>query len=69
MPCIKEPVERKSCSFERIYFQEAAMQNLSGKKRVRTSAMQKYFLPAVDNDLRNTVFSFIPNTAEVAFMA
>ena len=67
MPCIKEPVERKSCSFERIYFSRGSDAEIYQERKELGRLLCKSILPAVDNDLRNTVFSFIPNTAEVAF--
>jgi amidophosphoribosyltransferase len=67
MPCIKEPVERKSCSFERIYFSRGSDAEIYQERKELGRQLCKSILPAIDHDLRNTVFSFIPNTAEVAF--
>jgi len=67
MEKVKEPLERKACSFERIYFSRG---NDADIYRERISLGQRLcpaILEEVDYDLRNTVFSFIPNTAEVSF--
>ena len=63
----KEPVERRSCSFERIYFSRGSDQDIYKERKELGWKLCPAILDAVDNDLRNTVFSFIPNTAEVAF--
>jgi amidophosphoribosyltransferase len=67
MPMIKEPTERLSCSFERIYFSRGSDVDIYQERKELGRLLCKNILPAVDHDLRNTVFSFIPNTAEVAF--
>lgn len=64
---VREPLERKACSFERIYFSrgnDASIYNerLSLGKRVFSKVLM-----AIDNDVKNTVFSYIPNTAEVSY--
>jgi amidophosphoribosyltransferase len=63
----REPVERRSCSFERIYFSRGSDQDIYKERKELGRKLCPAILDAVDNDLRNTVFSFIPNTAEVAF--
>lgn len=64
---IIEPLERKACSFERIYFSRG---NDAGIYKERQS-LGRYLVPAVlkavNYDIENSVFSYIPNTAEVAF--
>ncbi|MCD6067695.1 MAG: Amidophosphoribosyltransferase [Bacteroidetes bacterium] len=64
---IIEPAEKKACSFERIYFSRGNDASIY-KERID---LGKYLVPAtlkaIDFDLRNSVFSYIPNTAEVAF--
>ena len=64
---IMPPLERKSCSFERIYFSRGNDQDIY-KERLR---LGKNLCPAIlmdlDNDLKNSVFSYIPNTAEVSY--
>jgi len=63
----KEPVERRSCSFERIYFSRGSDQDIYKERKELGRKLCPAILDSVDKDLRNTVFSFIPNTAEVAF--
>ena len=67
MPMVKEPTQRLSCSFERIYFSRGSDVEIYQERKELGRLLCQSILPAVDNDLRNTVFSFIPNTAEVAF--
>ena len=59
--------EHKACSFERIYFSRGNDAEIYNERK----ALGKYLFPkvqqAIDNDFENTVFSFIPNTAETAF--
>ncbi len=64
---IKEPLERKSCSFERIYFSRGSDRDIYRERQQLGRNLCPAILDAVDKDLRNTVFSYIPNTAEVAF--
>jgi amidophosphoribosyltransferase len=64
---IKEPLERKSCSFERIYFSRGSDADIYKERKELGRLLCPAILNAVDNDLKNTVLSFIPNTAEVAF--
>ena len=64
---VREPLERKSCSFERIYFSRG---NDAGIYKERLELGRRIFpkvLESIDNDVRNTVFSYIPNTAEVSY--
>ncbi|MBI1781501.1 MAG: amidophosphoribosyltransferase [Sphingobacteriales bacterium] len=64
---ILEPKERRACSFERIYFSRGNDEKIY-KERIRLGYnLSEQVLNAIENDLRNTIFSFIPNTAEVAF--
>ncbi|POY35147.1 amidophosphoribosyltransferase [Solitalea longa] len=63
----REPLERKSCSFERIYFSRGSDTNIYQERKKLGKLMIPAILNSVNNDLKNTVFSFIPNTAEVAF--
>ena len=65
---ILEKRERKACSFERIYFSRGSDKEiyLRTKKTRRTSCFQKLHKPST-GDLVNTVFSYIPNTAETSF--
>ena len=64
---IKEPTQRLSCSFERIYFSRGSDVDIYKERKELGRLLCQSTLQAVDHDLRNTVFSFIPNTAEVAF--
>ena len=64
---IKEPLERKSCSFERIYFSRGSDTDIYKERKELGRKLCPAILDAVDHDLRNTVFSYVPNTAEVAY--
>ncbi len=64
---IREPVRRRSCSFERIYFSRGSDAEIYRERKELGRLLCPSVLEAVDHDLENTVFSFIPNTAEVAF--
>ena len=64
---ILEPKEKKSCSFERIYFSRGSDLDIYNERKKLGELLVPSILKAVDNDFRNTVFSFIPNTAESAF--
>ncbi|GAA4103819.1 amidophosphoribosyltransferase [Mucilaginibacter panaciglaebae] len=62
-----EPLEKKSCSFERIYFSRGSDSSIYRERKQLGRLLCPQILEAVDNDVKNTVFSYIPNTAEVAF--
>ena len=64
---ILAPKERKACSFERIYFSRGSDEKIYGERKALGYHLSKQVLEAIDFDLKNTIFSFIPNTAEVAF--
>ena len=64
---IKEPTLRLSCSFERIYFSRGSDIDIYKERKELGRMLCQRTLQAVEYDLRNTVFSYIPNTAEVAF--
>jgi amidophosphoribosyltransferase len=64
---ILEPKERKACSFERIYFSRGSDEKIYNERKALGYHLSKQVLDAIDYDLKNTIFSFIPNTAEVAF--
>ncbi len=64
---IVEPLERKSCSFERIYFSRGNDADIYTERNKLGRNLTQSVLKSVNNDLENTVFSYIPNTAEVAF--
>lgn len=64
---IVEPKERKACSFERIYFSRGSDEKIYRERNALGYNLTPQILASVDYDLRHTIFSFIPNTAEVAF--
>jgi amidophosphoribosyltransferase len=64
---ILEPKERRACSFERIYFSRGNDEKIYKERIALGRHLSEPVLKAINNDLKNTVFSFIPNTAEVAF--
>ncbi|MDO7137021.1 amidophosphoribosyltransferase [Algibacter lectus] len=64
---ILEPLERKSCSFERIYFSRGSDAEIYQERKMLGRLLMPKVLKAIDNDTKNTVFSFIPNTAETSF--
>lgn len=62
-----EPKQKMSCSFERIYFSRGSDKDIYQERKKLGHLLATPVLNAIDYDLKNTVFSFIPNTAEVAF--
>lgn len=64
---IIEPAAKTSCSFERIYFSRGSDADIYKERQKLGSQLCPAVLKSVDYDLKNTVFSYIPNTAEVAF--
>jgi amidophosphoribosyltransferase len=62
-----EPKERKACSFERIYFSRGSDADIYRERMKLGDLVFDKILPAIHYDLHNTVFSYIPNTAEIAF--
>ena len=64
---IRDPQERVSCTFERIYFSRGNDQDIYRERKNLGKALVKPILKAINNDLENSTFSFIPNTAEVAY--
>ncbi|MEJ6682095.1 MAG: amidophosphoribosyltransferase [Flavobacteriales bacterium] len=65
---VKEPLERKACSFERIYFSRGSDRDIYSERKDLGRRVVPKILEAIDFDLRNSVFSFIPNTAETSFL-
>ncbi|MBM3159423.1 MAG: amidophosphoribosyltransferase [Bacteroidetes bacterium] len=61
------PKERKACSFERIYFSRGSDEKIYRERNQLGFRLSEPVLEAIQHDLRNTIFSFIPNTAETAF--
>jgi len=64
---ILEPKERKACSFERIYFSRGSDEKIYKERKALGYNLSEPVLHAIEHDLKNTIFSFIPNTAETAF--
>lgn len=64
---VRTPKEKKSCSFERIYFSRGNDVDIYQERKSLGRQLTPTVLKAIDFDLKNSVFSFIPNTAEVAF--
>jgi amidophosphoribosyltransferase len=64
---ILPPKERKACSFERIYFSRGSDEKIYRERIALGHHLSRAVLEAVDYDLKNTIFSYIPNTAEVAY--
>ncbi len=63
---VRAPLEKRACSFERIYFSRGSDRDVYRERIALGRSVCPAILEAVDHDLENTVFSFIPNTAEVA---
>jgi len=61
------PKERKACSFERIYFSRGSDEKIYKERTALGYHLSQQVLNAIDYDLKNSIFSFIPNTAEIAF--
>ncbi|MBX2958910.1 MAG: amidophosphoribosyltransferase [Flavobacteriales bacterium] len=64
---VKTPLKKTSCSFERIYFSRGSDKDIYKERKQLGRNICDLVLKAIDNDLKNSVFSFIPNTAEVSF--
>jgi amidophosphoribosyltransferase len=64
---ILEPKVRRACSFERIYFSRGSDEKIYRERIALGYNLSEQILNAINHDLKNTIFSFIPNTAEVAF--
>lgn len=64
---INKSRERHACSFERIYFSRGSDVDIYKERKLLGEKLVPNILKAINNDLDHTVFSFIPNTAEVAF--
>lgn len=63
-----EQLPKKSCSFERIYFSRGSDPDIYSERKKLGKLLTPQVLEAVNYDLENTVFSYIPNTAETAFL-
>jgi len=64
---INEPKEELKCSFERIYFSRGSDKDIYEERKQLGKNIVPQIMESIDNDLDNSVFSFIPNTAEVSF--
>ena len=64
---ILSPLPRKSCSFERIYFSRGSDAEIYQERKELGRLIMPKVLSAIDHDTENSVFSFIPNTAETSF--
>jgi amidophosphoribosyltransferase len=64
---VHEPKERRACSFERIYFSRGSDSDIYKERKMLGELLTSAILKTVDYDIENTVFSYIPNTAETAF--
>ncbi len=65
---VRVPQKRSSCSFERIYFSRGSDRDIYKERKKLGFLLAPTILKTIENDLKNTVFSFIPNTAETAFL-
>ena len=64
---VLEPLTRKACSFERIYFSRGSDAEIYKERKLLGRLLMPEVLKSIDHDTKNTVFSFIPNTAETSF--
>ena len=64
---IIEPLEKKSCSFERIYFSRGSDQEIYKERKKLGRLLFSQIMKSIGDDIENSVFSFIPNTAEVSY--
>lgn len=64
---IVKPTDKKACSFERIYFSRGSDAEIYQERKQLGRLVLPAVLKAIDNDTDNTVFSYIPNTAETSF--
>ncbi|MGB3344084.1 MAG: amidophosphoribosyltransferase [Aequorivita sp.] len=67
IPQILTPLERRSCSFERIYFSRGNDAEIYQERKMLGRLVMPKVLEVIDHDTENSVFSFIPNTAETSF--
>ena len=64
---IQEPLIKKQCSFERIYFSRGSDASIYKERKKLGNNLFPQIMKSINNDIENTVFSFIPNTAETSF--
>jgi amidophosphoribosyltransferase len=67
MPQVTEILPKKACSFERIYFSRGSDADIYTERKNLGKLVFPKILKKINNDITNTVFSFIPNTAETSF--
>ena len=67
MKSIKPQLPKKSCSFERIYFSRGSDADIYVERKELGKLVFPQILEKINNDVKNTVFSYIPNTAETSF--
>src|SRR6478752_3892843 len=65
---ILKELEKKSCSFERVYFSRGTDPEIYKERKQLGRLLVPQILKAINFDLKNTIFSYIPNTAETAFL-
>lgn len=65
---VRVPQKRKSCSFERIYFSRGTDKMIYTERKRLGELLIPQVMKSIDHDIENTVFSYIPNTAETAFL-
>ena len=63
-----DPKEKKSCSFERIYFSRGNDPEIYKERKTLGKYLIPQVLDAIDSNLRDTIFSYIPNTSETCFL-
>jgi amidophosphoribosyltransferase len=64
---VRPPFEKASCSFERIYFSRGNDRNIYKERKMLGQLLTPQLINEIQGDLENTVFSYIPNTAETSF--
>ena len=64
---ILKPTDRKACSFERIYFSRGSDADIYKERKLLGKKIVPEVLKHIENDIQNSVFSYIPNTAETSF--
>ena len=63
-----KPLKKTSCSFERIYFSRGTDPDIYNERKALGNNLIPQVLKSINFDLKNTIFSYIPNTAETAFL-
>jgi len=64
---IREPLEKRACSFERIYFSRGSDKDIYQERKNLGKSVTPQIMKSINKDIENSVFSFIPNTAETSF--